>query len=323
MINNSKISSSSIEPKVKREQKLGTISRIVSTIFLILYLFGVPILIPKLWIFDSFENEGLAYFIITITWHEVFWLISNTFFITLYKYDFEFFRKYKVNHVEWPWKSPQKESWNSLFYSTIKVLLLNHFIMVPILLLPHLIANKSPYRIDKSFASHYEFIVQTAFFMICDDFCFYWSHRFLHIKSIYPYIHKLHHRYQNTISVAAEYAHPIEFFLGNVIPVNMGALILGRRVHLTTLLSYIAMKLYRTTEGHSGYEFPWTYNWYLPMATKPTFHNYHHLYFKGNYGALFTFWDVICNTVNKNYLVQTSVLPTDPYDKSTKTEKSE
>jgi len=31
-----------------------------------------------------------------------------------------------------------------------------------------------------------------------------------------------------TIGPAAEYAHPVEFILGNIIPVSMGGIILGK-----------------------------------------------------------------------------------------------
>lgn len=32
-----------------------------------------------------------------------------------------------------------------------------------------------------------------AFCMICEDFAFHLTHRFLHWRVIYPYIHKIHH----------------------------------------------------------------------------------------------------------------------------------
>jgi sterol desaturase/sphingolipid hydroxylase (fatty acid hydroxylase superfamily) len=36
----------------------------------------------------------------------------------------------------------------------------------------------------------------TVFFcMLCEDFTFYWSHRLLHRKEVYSYVHKMHHKY--------------------------------------------------------------------------------------------------------------------------------
>jgi sterol desaturase/sphingolipid hydroxylase (fatty acid hydroxylase superfamily) len=304
--------------KYKGNINQTTITKSISVLLTLLYLFGAPTIIPYLWRFKNIKNEGIFYFICSILWHEMIWLLPNLFFLILYKYDFDFFKKYKVNHVNWPWQNENKEEWYTLLKSSIKLVMFNHFVVVPLLLLPNLIINKSPYRLDDSFPSYTEYIIEVVFFIICDDFAFYWSHRFLHINSIYPLIHKIHHRYQNTVSIAAEYAHPIEFLLGNVVPANIGAMILGKRVHIATIYIYLGVKLARTTEHHSGYEFPWCSLWFLPFAGTSSFHNYHHLYFKGNYGGFFTFWDTITGTVNKNYLAVTNSLPENPYDEKVK-----
>lgn len=37
-------------------------------------------------------------------------------------------------------------------------------------------------------------------------------------------------------SFSAEYAHPVEFILGNSVPVMIGPNILGKRMHLISLL---------------------------------------------------------------------------------------
>ena len=48
---------------------------------------------------------------------------------------------------------------------------------------------------------------------VFNDVFFYLSHRIVHHKSIYGYVHKQHHTYTGTIGVAAEYASPIEQIL--------------------------------------------------------------------------------------------------------------
>jgi sterol desaturase/sphingolipid hydroxylase (fatty acid hydroxylase superfamily) len=58
--------------------------------------------------------------------------------------------------------------------------------------------------------------------MIVEDFFFYWGHRILHLKSLYPYIHKLHHEYNYPISISAENAHWVEFIIANLIPTSAG-----------------------------------------------------------------------------------------------------
>ena len=73
----------------------------------------------------------------------------------------------------------------------------------------------------------YKFTASIVFCALLEDFTFYCSHRFLHWKVIYPYIHKIHHEHNTTVTIAAEYAHPIEFILGNMLPTAVGPLILG------------------------------------------------------------------------------------------------
>jgi sterol desaturase/sphingolipid hydroxylase (fatty acid hydroxylase superfamily) len=76
--------------------------------------------------------------------------------------------------------------------------------------------------------------LQMLFCMLCEDINFYFSHRLLHHPKLYPYIHKIHHEFYNTICIASEYAHPLEFVLGNLGPVSLGALILGPNIHVIT-----------------------------------------------------------------------------------------
>jgi sterol desaturase/sphingolipid hydroxylase (fatty acid hydroxylase superfamily) len=52
--------------------------------------------------------------------------------------------------------------------------------------------------------SYFELAWQIAFCMIAEDMSFYWVHRALHHPKLY-FLHKKHHEFYNTISIAAEY----------------------------------------------------------------------------------------------------------------------
>ena len=70
----------------------------------------------------------------------------------------------------------------------------------------------------ESFPSYFEIMGQILFMMIMEDSSFYWGHRLLHTPFFYKRIHKIHHEFNNTISIAAVYAHPLEYLLGNSVP---------------------------------------------------------------------------------------------------------
>merc|ERR1719362_280183 len=221
----------------------------------------------------------------------------------VYSVNWEFFERYRVHTHKWPWESDPEE-WKSLRSKTFVQLFVNQCIIIPgLLYLRHFyFGKKCEFRSDwESAPTPFEIIWQLAIFLIGEDFWFYWIHRFLHWDKIYNYIHKVHHEHKVTVSYASEYAHPIEVIFGNLFPVNFGPMLLGNKTHLITLNLWIIIRILKTTEAHSGYEFTWSPIRLLPMQVPSDFHSYHHLKFKGNYGSFFRFWDTMCGTVNKGY----------------------
>lgn len=109
---------------------------------------------------------------------------------------------------------------------------------------------------DTKLNNFFPIMAQLASFQFFESFLFYLSHRFLHTRALFATVHKKHHEYHGPNGFAAEYAHPIEQFLGNYFPVLFGPCILFRnKTHTTTWLTWLAWRLIQTYERHSGFDF--------------------------------------------------------------------
>jgi sterol desaturase/sphingolipid hydroxylase (fatty acid hydroxylase superfamily) len=81
--------------------------------------------------------------------------------------------------------------------------------------------------------------------IIVREILFYYTHRIGHMPAVYKRIHKKHHKFTAPIAPSAEYAHPVEHLLANVLPIIAG---LSPLIQLTKVhLRYIRMS------SHSGY----------------------------------------------------------------------
>jgi len=140
--------------------------------------------------------------------------------------------------------------------------------------------------------------------IMCEDLVFYTTHRILHCKDkrlpLYQWIHKIHHEHIHPVSIAAEYAHPIEYGLANHFPSFVGLFVLGSKTHLWTVVIWGLIRIFETHDGHSGYEFPWSIFRLIPFGEDSTYHIFHHTKNVGNYASFMTIWDTVFDT-NKDY----------------------
>ena len=92
----------------------------------------------------------------------------------------------------------------------------------------------------------------------------------------------------------------ILLIFGNVLPTSLGIIIL-RNTHAYTYAFFIIIKIFKTTEGHSGYQFPWSPTTPTPFKVIKLHHNLHDLKFKGNYRGHYNFWYWLCGTNHPDY----------------------
>eukprot|EP00743_Colponemidia_sp_Colp-15_P015758 GILK01019047.1.p1 GENE.GILK01019047.1~~GILK01019047.1.p1 ORF type:complete len:242 (-),score=5.21 GILK01019047.1:39-764(-) len=127
---------------------------------------------------------------------------------------------------------------------------------------------------------------------------FYWTHRLLHeVPFLYRTIHKKHHKYIGSISIAAEYAHPLETIFSSIVPLFFMTAFVPTSPVVFPL--WVMLRLLETYESHSGYCFDGSFlsqKFNMTYSGYTLFHDFHHVANKGNYGQGGIFWDYLCDT---------------------------
>lgn len=134
------------------------------------------------------------------------------------------------------------------------------------------------------------------------DTYFYWIHRAMHIKALYPYLHRVHHQSHNPTPWAALSFHPLEAFLEIAI---LPVLVIFLPLHPLVLFAYTTWSLAWNIIGHLGYEiFPayFVRHPFFQWFNTSTHHNMHHKHFHYNYGLYFNYWDRLMGTNHPEYL---------------------
>ncbi|MCG3165721.1 MAG: hypothetical protein POELPBGB_01496 [Bacteroidia bacterium] len=133
------------------------------------------------------------------------------------------------------------------------------------------------------------------------DTYFYWTHRFMHLKKVFPLVHKVHHHSLNPTPWAAFSFHPIEGFIeAGILPLITFLF----PVHPLAILIFLLFMTALNVLGHLGFEmYPkgFTKHPLLGLNNTSTHHNMHHSLTNCNYGLYFNFWDKWMGTNHKKY----------------------
>ncbi|KAK7863568.1 hypothetical protein R5R35_014066 [Gryllus longicercus] len=119
-------------------------------------------------------------------------------------------------------------------------------------------------------------LAEMAVLILMEEIGFYYSHRLLHSRYLYRFIHKRHHEWTAPIAVTAIYCHPIEHIFSNLLPPLLGVLLMGS--HVATAYLWFSLAILSTLNAHSGY--------HLPFFPSPEAHDFHHLKFNQCFGVL-------------------------------------
>ena len=145
------------------------------------------------------------------------------------------------------------------------------------------------------------FIFSVIAFIVIHDAYFYWTHRLMHWKKIYRYVHRVHHMSTDPTPWAAFAFHPLEALMEiGILPIMVFLIPLHHYAILTWVIYQSGMNLL----GHLGFEL-YPSGFVSGKITKwnntSTHHNMHHRFVNCNYGLYFNFWDRILGTNHVRY----------------------
>jgi lathosterol oxidase len=176
------------------------------------------------------------------------------------------------------------------------------FALVPVLIVWNpAIAPHTRYYAAISTHGWVYFILAFPLMFLIHDTYFYWTHRLMHHRRLFPLFHKVHHQSHNPSPWAAYSFHPLEALVeAGIFPVFLFSM----PIHPVHLLVFFFLMILYNVYGHLGYElYPRGFSRH-PLGrwiNTSISHNQHHQYFKGNYGLYFTFWDRAMGTLRADY----------------------
>lgn len=202
----------------------------------------------------------------------------------------------------WPWSAAASEAERVRFWAAVRktfpLVTFNMLVVAAlglVALSPLVAALGLSTPLDAASLPSYTTLAwQLAVCLIVEDGMFYASHSLLHTPFLYARVHKLHHDYSSVIGIASEHAHPIEFVLGNLLPVIAGPLLV--RAHAATTCIFLALRLAVSVEEHSGLALPWSPMRCTPWAALAEGHDFHHAKTVGVFASEFGWWDAAFGT---------------------------
>ncbi|MEO8820340.1 MAG: sterol desaturase family protein, partial [Ginsengibacter sp.] len=137
--------------------------------------------------------------------------------------------------------------------------------------------------------------VSLLIYMLLQETYYYWTHRWMHIPSVFRIVHKVHHDSHISSPFTAFSFHPMEGLLQAIF---LPILLMIIPIHYYVIIFLLVIMSFSSVINHLDIEiYPKkSFNSWAKWVIGATHHSMHHKYYKYNFGLYFTFWDRIKKT---------------------------
>lgn len=199
-----------------------------------------------------------------------------------------------------PYKIQQRPFYvERFFWPTLARMAINAAIMFVLLVVAWPVLRLSSIHLGE-LPAWWVVVMQFVFFILLDDFLYYWMHRAMHHVPALRRAHLVHHRPQTPFALTGNYFHWFEFVATGTLAL-VGPLVVG--AHLYVVYGWIIFRQLQAADGHAGYDFglrnPMAW---IPSYHGPVYHDFHHAEGEGNYAGFLSHVDHIGDTFAPTYL---------------------
>jgi len=225
---------------------------------------------PWFWMFPmaTLAISLIAFLSVATPWTIVAWLDPAS------------LRKYKIQQKPFEFKQ--------FFWPSIIRIIINNIILVGLLIVAWPLMKQTGVHAQEV-PVWYVIIAQLLFFVLFDDFLYYWMHRYFHEnKWLLKHVHSVHHRIRNTCGINGNYMHWFEYAATAALML-LGPIIVGAHIYVVWI--WVIIRQFEGADGHIGYDIPWNPAHLFPIYKGPVYHDFHHAKFKGNYAGFLPYLD--------------------------------